>query len=77
MTDIDLIMQCIEAFSQQNGGGVSIQMRPSSYNFTMAETQVPTARLKPQGPGTDVSLLLVLTRNAEGCRRHGRHRVAA
>ena len=51
MTDSDPILQRIEAFDEENGGGVTVHKSRGGYTLTLTETQAPIARLKPIGAG--------------------------
>ena len=54
MTDPESILQRIEDFDEENGGGV--HKRRGGYTFTLTKTQVPIARLKPVGSGDMVPI---------------------
>ncbi len=56
MTDPDPIPRCIDAFDREKGGGVSICKSRGGYTRTLAATQAPIARLKPEGPGDRMRL---------------------
>ncbi len=51
MTDPNPILLRIEAFDEDNGGGVTVTRRRGGYTLTLTATQAPIARLGPAGSG--------------------------
>ncbi len=74
MTEPGPIMGRMEAFSRENGGGVSAR-RGGGCTVAFTATQAPIARLGPEGLGDRMRIFrLVLAGKVEGCRPYGRHR---
>lgn len=57
MKKVDEILARIEAFNQEQGGGVVIQKAAKGYSLFREDTGKPVARLRPTGKGDEVEVM--------------------